>query len=121
MSICSGANIGSLFASIKYLVVKSSINKPTAHVAPAPILRQSIFILGSLLIVSYAASGADAWLHASSTSVLITSTSSYTSSTASNFGREINATMCQMAGARNDSTCGIIGAGSAGTGIIIPF
>ncbi|KAH9474521.1 hypothetical protein JR316_0012982 [Psilocybe cubensis] len=119
MSICSGANIGSLFSSMKYLVIKPAMKNSVDRVAPAPILRQSIFALGSLLVISYVASGADAWLHASSTSVLITSMSPYTSSTPSNFGREINATMCQIATARNDSTCGIIGTGSAGTGITL--
>jgi hypothetical protein len=66
--------------------------------------------LGSLLADTYLATAGDSWLHASSTSIIIPSNAPYNSPTVSNFGREINATMCQVAG-QNNNGCQVVSAG----------
>ncbi|PPQ81379.1 LOW QUALITY PROTEIN: hypothetical protein CVT25_015900 [Psilocybe cyanescens] len=124
MSMCNGSNLRSLFTSVKYVALKRPTDK-AAKVSPAPMLWQSIFILGSLLAISYIAAGADAWMHASSTSVIIPSNSAYAASSAlPSLGREINATMCQAASAFNTdaighiiaASCGMLNTGSGGSG-----
>ncbi|KDR66408.1 hypothetical protein GALMADRAFT_147995 [Galerina marginata CBS 339.88] len=125
MSMCNGGSLSSLFKSVKYIFKGPSKEEKTAQ--PPPILRQSVFILASLLAVTYLAAAADSWLHASSTSVIITSHSPFNSLVISNFGREINATMCQLAsrdnttvtGQLSTSTCGMVNLGSGGSGMML--
>lgn len=123
MSICNGEDIRSLFSSVKFMALKRSTNKGE-RITPAPMLQQSIFVLGSLLIILYIAAGTDTGLHASSTSVIIPSNSAYGSSIFPEFGGEINATMCQEASASDTdavdhiiaASCGILNTGSGGSG-----
>jgi hypothetical protein len=80
--------------------------------------------LGFLLAITYLTAAADAWLHASSTSIIIASKTPYNSHVIPNFGREINATLCQLAGQDNSSvmghiaaaSCGLLNGGSGGSG-----
>ncbi|KDR73867.1 hypothetical protein GALMADRAFT_227626 [Galerina marginata CBS 339.88] len=121
MSMCNGAGISSLFSSVKYVFKKP---KNGQKVTLPPILWQSIFFLGSLLTVTYLTAAADSWLHASSTSIIIQSTSPYTQPAVPDFGRDINATMCAQASGDNNTatghvstaSCGLINGGSGGSG-----
>lgn len=118
MSMCNGAGLSSLFSSVKYIVKKPQNGQ---RVDQPPILRQSIVFLGSLLAVTYLTAATDSWLHASSTSIIIPSNAPYNSRTVSNFGREINATTCQLANQSSNSgpistaTCGLLNDGAHGT------
>lgn len=120
MAMCNGAGLSSLFSSVKYVVKKPQNGQ---KVARPPILRQSMIFLGSLLAVTYITAAADAWLHASSTSIIIPSSAPYNSPTVPNFGREINATACQLASQSQDggpvtvstATCGLLNDGAHGT------
>ncbi|KDR68207.1 hypothetical protein GALMADRAFT_272694 [Galerina marginata CBS 339.88] len=124
MSMCNGAGLSSLFSTIKYLFKRPQYGE---KVAQPPILRQSIFFLGSLLAVTYLTAAADSWLHASSTSILIPSNSPYHSLVVPDFGREINATMCAQAMGNatvivshtGQASCGLINGGSGGSGLTL--
>ncbi|KAH9474523.1 hypothetical protein JR316_0012984 [Psilocybe cubensis] len=116
--MCNAANLTAFFSSAKFMATKGD------KLTPAPMLRRSIFVLGSLLAVSYIVAAADAWLHASSTGIVIPSISAYTGSALPQFGREINETMCQEAsvfdtdavGHITAASCGILNPGSGGSG-----
>ena len=95
MTICNGAGLSSLFSSVKYVVKKPQNGQKVVH---PPILHQSMVFLGSLLAVTYLTAAADSWLHASSKSIIVPSNAPYNSPTVSNFGRQINATVCQVGG-----------------------
>jgi len=121
MSMCNGAGLSALFYSIKYTFKRPGMGKRASR---PPILRQSMVFLGFLLAVTYLTAAADAWLHASSTSIILLSRSPYNSPVIPDFGREINATRCQIAGQDNTSTfgqiwaasCGLLNPGSGGSG-----
>ncbi|PPQ97614.1 hypothetical protein CVT26_002372 [Gymnopilus dilepis] len=106
MLMCNGAGLSSILLSAKYVIKRP---KSGQKVSQPPILRQSIIFLGSLLLVTYITAGADSWLHASSTSVIVQSNTPYNSLIVPNFGREINGTMCQLAstgGPITSASCG---------------
>ncbi|KIM38940.1 hypothetical protein M413DRAFT_29853 [Hebeloma cylindrosporum] len=111
MSMCNGAGLSSLFSSLKYVVQKPQTGQKAAR---PPILVQSMFFLGSLLTVTYITAAADSWLHASSTSVIISSNGPYKSTITPNFGREINATTCQLASQSKDGSPVVIAAATCG-------
>jgi hypothetical protein len=106
IAICNGAGLCSLFSSVKYALKKPQNEQ---KVVQPPILHQSMVCLGSLLAVTYLVAAADSWLHASSTSIIIPSNAPYNSPTISNFGREINATMCQAVGQSNGCPVASVG------------
>ncbi|KDR67245.1 hypothetical protein GALMADRAFT_283600 [Galerina marginata CBS 339.88] len=115
MSMCNGAGISSLFSTVKYMVKGP---KSGQKVTRPPILLQSTVILGSLLAVTYLTAAADSWLHATSTSVVISSSSSFSSPTPPTFGREIDDDQCQKAsasGGQQAASCGLLNNGARGT------
>ena len=117
MAMCNGAGLSSLFSSVKYVVKKPQNGQ---KVVQPPILRQSMVFLGSLLVVTYITTATDSWLHASSTSIIIPSNAPYNSPTVPSFGREINATTCQIASQSrggsptviSTATCGLLNDGA---------
>ena len=116
--MCNGANLPALVSSCKYIFRRKPAGDK-GNLKNIPILRQSLFLLASLLTSVYLAAAADSWLHATSKSIDITTASSY-SSGARDLGREINATMCNPStyqdGTISQSTCGLINGGSGGNG-----
>jgi hypothetical protein len=113
MSICNAANFGAAIDSIKYLL-GSNKKEQYRKLPTPPLLRRSLIILIALLVLSYIVSGADAWFHATSTAIAIPFTSKYTGRM--DFGREINATMCNFdwssQGPTAQATCGQLNDGS---------
>lgn len=123
LSLCNGANLPALFSSLRYIfrLNNSVVNKRLE--TPRP-LRISIIILFSLLASTYLSTAADAWLHASSSSINLFSIIPYghteLATMQRNFGRQINSTLCDPArynpGSPSQYTCGLVSGGSIGDG-----
>jgi hypothetical protein len=120
MSMCNGAGLPALFSAIKYTFKRPGMGEKAAR---PPIFHQSMVFLGFLLAVTYLTAAADAWLHASSTSIIIPSKSPYNSLVIPDFGREINTTLCRLVSQDNSTlnqlptaSCGLLNPGTGGSG-----
>lgn len=123
LSLCNGANVPALFSSLRYIFgLNNNVSNKT--LATPRLLRTCIIILSSLLLSTYLAAAADAWLHASSSSVNLVSVVPYSLSDLAtiqrDYGRQINATICDPAtyndGTKSQQTCGLVSGGSLGDG-----
>ncbi|KAF8995980.1 hypothetical protein BDQ17DRAFT_1364875 [Cyathus striatus] len=125
LSICNGAGIMNLYNGVRYVFTG---DKSRRNIHAPLILRQSVFFLFLILLLSYIISGADAWFHATSRAITLNFNTPFSSSSASsnlvNFGREINSTMCQIAATAVDPTgttqqsCGLQNDGTAGSDMV---
>lgn len=123
LSLCNGANLPALFSSLRYIFRLNNNVANKRLETPRP-LRISIIILFSLLASTYLSTAADAWLHASSSSVNLVSIVPYSdielATIPRNFGRQINSTLCDPTrynpGTVGQDTCGLVSGGSIGDG-----